>query len=212
MWKYKCTKTDLRWLSVPSICSVCSSSPTEEPPGFTDSSVQNVTFLLWDQGQKKFVQLYMSWHRLCEASWVGSVPHRRCASPWMSRFNEWIPSSSAEVLFIQLQPVLWFFPFVQQFYSVCAARVHAGVLAFDRPWELREFALVVNHLQVLDVLPDVAGVPLQEAVIWAWRRTIHNLVRVFPPTNSPPRKKGQVWKGIFNNWIKADVTYTLTCA
>lgn len=33
------------------------------------------------------------------------------------------------------------------------------VLAFQRPRELREFALVVDHLQGLDVMPDVAGAP-----------------------------------------------------
>lgn len=48
-------------------------------------------------------------------------------------------------------------------------------LTFQRPRELREFALVVDHLQVLDVMPDVAGAP-QEAVLRACKRHIQSVL------------------------------------
>lgn len=43
------------------------------------------------------------------------------------------------------------------------------VLAFYCSWQLRELALVVDHLQVLDVVSDVAGTPQREGVIWVCR-------------------------------------------
>lgn len=40
-----------------------------------------------------------------------------------------------------------------------------GVLSFYRSRQLREPALVVDHLQVLNVVSDVAGTPQREAVV-----------------------------------------------
>lgn len=48
------------------------------------------------------------------------------------------------------------------------AHLQVDVLAFYRPWQLCELALVVDHLQVLDVVSDVAGTPQREGVVWVW--------------------------------------------
>lgn len=44
------------------------------------------------------------------------------------------------------------------------------VLALHRPRQLCEFALVVDHLQVLDIVADVAGAPQRESVVRVWVR------------------------------------------
>lgn len=72
-------------------------------------------------------------------------------------------------MFVQLQSVLLFFRFVLQFYRVLA-HSQDEALALYRSRQLCEFALAVDHLQVLDVVPDVGGALQREGVVRVWIR------------------------------------------
>lgn len=173
-------KTDLRWEAMANICSVCSYGLFSGIAAVIrpqTAEYKNVTSMNFHKDVTQHV-CNVSWRthmKMYTPVWCKSHKHRT-GPAWMSKLLEseslqrsFLFRQVWKFLFVQLQSVLLFFRFVLQFYRVLA-HSQDEVLALYRSRQLCEFALAVDHLQVLDVVPDVGGALQREGVVRVWIR------------------------------------------
>lgn len=173
-------KTDLRWEAMANICSVCSYGLFSGIAAVIRPQMaeyKNITSMNFHKDVTQHV-CNVSWRthmKMYTPVWCKSHEHRT-GPAWMSKLLEseslqrsFLFRQVWKFLFVQLQSVLLFFRFVLQFYRVLA-HSQDEALALYRSRQLCEFALAVNHLKVLDVVPDVGGALQREGVVRVWIR------------------------------------------
>ena len=113
-----------------------------------------------------------------------SLSQSRCRDPsHLGRCGSFC-SSSYSPFFV------FFFRFVLQFYRV-VAHWRDEVLALYRSRQLCEFALAVDHLQVLNVVPDVGGALQREGVVRVWIRRRRG------------RRRNHFWVIVYSSFLNA---------
>ena len=211
-------KTDLRWEAMANICSVCSYGLFSGIAAVIrpqTAEYKNVTSMNFDTGMTQHV-CNVSWHthmNMYTPVWCQAHEHRtgpvQTASAWMSKLLEseslqrsFLFRQVWKFLFVQLQSVFLFFRFLLQFYRFLA-HSQDEVLALYRSGQLCEFALAVDHFQVLNVVPDVGGALQWEGVVRVWirrRRRNHFWVLqdhesgVWSPVDKQPPFQNKIWR------------------